>query len=155
MPGGLSPDSNQARVPPNVKFEVDDAEEVWTFRENFDFVHSRYMAFSIQDWPRFIRQSYEHTAPGGFTEIQDFMLDYYSEDGSYHEGQAVHTWATTLLQASRDFGRDPSPGIKLEQQFKDAGFENVVAQRFRLPIGPWAKDKHFVCGSNQSAAAHV
>ena len=104
----------------------------------------RYMAFSIQDWPKLIRQSYEHTAPGGWVEVQDFNLDYYSEDGSYCEGKAVYYWATTLLQACRDFGADPSPGPKLEQQFKDVGFENIVARRYKIPIGPWPKDKHLV-----------
>ena len=127
-----------------MKFEVDDAEETWTFPQKFCFVHARYLAFSVQDWPKLVRQCYENTAPGGWVEIQDFMLDYYSEDGSYHEGLAVYKWATTLLQASRDFGRDPSPGSKLEQRFKETGLKNVEAKRYRLPIGPRAKDKHFV-----------
>ena len=25
---------------------------------------------------------------------------------------------------------------------KDAGFQNVNVQRFRLPLGPWPRDKH-------------
>lgn len=25
---------------------------------------------------------------------------------------------------------------------KDAGFENIVHEKFRLPVGPWPKDKH-------------
>lgn len=144
---------NRPRVPPNVKFEVDDCEETWTFPHKFGFIHVRYMAFSIQDWPKLVQQCYDNTAPGGWVEVQDFMLDYYSEDGSYREGQAIHTWATTLLQASRDFGRDPSPGPKLEQYFKDVGFENVVAKRYRFPLGPWARDKYFVSTLNQAINA--
>ncbi len=27
---------------------------------------------------------------------------------------------------------------------KDAGFQNVKAERYKLPIGPWPKDKHLV-----------
>ena len=129
-----------------MKFEVDDVEETWTFRQKFDLVHVRYMAFSAHDWPKLVRQSCEHTAPGGWVEIQDFNLDYYSEDGSYREGKAVHKWATTLLQACRDFGVDPSPGPQVEQWLKDNGMQNVVAKRYRLPVGPWAKDKQLVCG---------
>ena len=36
-------------VPENVQFTVDDAEEVWTYREKFDLVHIRYFAGSISD----------------------------------------------------------------------------------------------------------
>lgn len=53
-------------------------------------------------------------------------------------------WVTILLQASRDFGRDPCPGPKLEGYLKDAGFKNVQAFKFKLPIGPWPKDKRLV-----------
>ena len=127
-----------------MKFEVDDAEETWAFPQKFDFVHVRYMAFSLHNFPKLVRQCYENTAPGGWVEFQDFMLDYYSEDGSYREGLAVHRWATTLLKACRGFGVDPSPGPELEKQFKEVGLQNVVAKRYRLPIGPWAKDKRLV-----------
>jgi trans-aconitate methyltransferase len=43
-------------VPPNVRFEVDDLEDDWTFTYPFDYVHSRYMAGSIKDWPRLMKQ---------------------------------------------------------------------------------------------------
>lgn len=39
-------------VPPNVKFEIDDAGAEWTWHENwFDFVHVRCLMGSIKDWP--------------------------------------------------------------------------------------------------------
>jgi len=46
-------------VPTNVRFEVDDAEEDWTYSQPFDYVHGRYMAAAIKDWPRLIQQCYE------------------------------------------------------------------------------------------------
>lgn len=50
------------RVPPNVSFEIDDVESPWPPREPFDFIHSRYMLGSIQDWPKLLRQSYEYVS---------------------------------------------------------------------------------------------
>lgn len=91
-----------------------------------------------------IRQAYENTNPGGYAEFQDFDLEYYSEDGSLKAEHDVQKWITELLDASRGFNRDPSPGPKLERYMKDAGFQNVIVQRYRLPIGPWAKDGHLV-----------
>ena len=73
------------RVPPNVKFEVDDCEAPWTFSEKFDVVHCRYLAAAIQDWPKLVGQAFQFTKPGGYSEFQDYMLAYYSEDGSFTE----------------------------------------------------------------------
>ena len=89
-------------------------------------MHVRYLAAAILDWPKLMRQAFEATAPGEWAEFQDFDLKYYSEDGSLKEEHSVQKWITTLLKAAEDFGRDPSPGSKLE------------------PIGPWPKDKHLV-----------
>ncbi|KAL9101207.1 MAG: hypothetical protein Q9163_003509 [Psora crenata] len=131
-------------VPSNVKFEIDDAEQTWTFREKFDFIHARYLAAAIVDWPKLARQCYEYTTPGGYTEFQDFDLTYYSEDGSLREDHAVATWDAIGIKALQDFNRDMCPGPKLEQWMKDAGFQNVTAQKYKLPIGPWPRDPHLV-----------
>ena len=100
------------------------------------------MAAAIADWPKLVGQVFANTKPGGYAEFQDFDLQYYSEDGSYKDDLPISKWATTLLNACRDFGRDPCPGPKIEGMVKEAGFENVTVQRFRLPIGPWPRDKH-------------
>ncbi|KAJ0299202.1 hypothetical protein COL516b_009456 [Colletotrichum fioriniae] len=54
----LSPAQPQF-VPPNVKFEVDDIEDTWTYSRPFDYIHSRMMNSSISKWEEYIRQSYE------------------------------------------------------------------------------------------------
>ena len=56
----------------------------------------------------------------------------------------ISKWITTLLQAARDFGRDPCPGPKLAGYMRDAGFKDVQERKFKIPIGPWPKDKHLV-----------
>ena len=47
------------RVPPNVRFEVDDVESEWTYSRKFDFIHCRCMYAAIQNWPRLVGQVYE------------------------------------------------------------------------------------------------
>lgn len=37
-------------------------------------------------------------------------------------------------------GRDANPGSQLEGWARDAGFVNVVHKRYRVPIGPWARN---------------
>ena len=67
-------------VPPNVNFEVsvkssstgfgpsvpdqpsgqvEDIEEPWTFSRPFDYIHARYLANAIKDWPKLVRQCFE------------------------------------------------------------------------------------------------
>ena len=46
-------------VPPNVSFEVDDMEKEWCYSTSFDYIHCRYLAGAIRDWPRLMRQAYE------------------------------------------------------------------------------------------------
>ncbi|MCJ1276044.1 hypothetical protein MMC21_003849 [Puttea exsequens] len=137
----LSP-TQPSWVPANVKFEIDDAEEPWTFPHKFDFVHLRYLAAAIADWPRLVRQAYDATEPGGWAEFQDFDVTYYSEDGSMKPEHEVQQWITRLIDAAVKFGRDPCPGSKIEGWMREVGFENVQHEKYRLPIGPWPKDKH-------------
>lgn len=131
-------------MPANVKFEVDDVEESWTFQHQFDFVHCRYLAAAISDWEKLVRQCYEATKPGGYTEFQDYNLRIYSEDGSLTPKHAEREWNDLGCGACVSFGKDPEPGPKIEGWMKDAGFVDVYHERFRLPIGPWPKDKHLV-----------
>lgn len=45
-----------------------------------------------------------------------------------------------MVEACEKIGRHPIPGPNLEGWLKDAGFKNVVHQKFKLPVGPWAQD---------------
>ena len=47
------------RVPPNCRFELDDIEQEWAWRENsFDFIFARDLILAIRDWPRLVDQIY-------------------------------------------------------------------------------------------------
>ncbi|KAH8904120.1 S-adenosyl-L-methionine-dependent methyltransferase [Coniochaeta sp. PMI_546] len=127
-------------VPPNVKFEIDDVESPWLHNIPFDYIFCRYMAACIKDWPKLVGSIYDNLAPGGWAEFQDFDLQYYSEDGSLTEEHDTMKWINTLLEAARKIGRDPCPGASLEKWVKNAGFQDVVHQKFRFPVGPWPRD---------------
>lgn len=46
-------------VPPNCRFEVDDAQDDWVYPvDYFDFIHMRTLFGSISDWPRLYKQAY-------------------------------------------------------------------------------------------------
>lgn len=102
------------------------------------------MVAAIRDWPKLVSQAYQHTKPGGWAEFQDFDALYYSEDGSMAADSVVSSWVKTWTDATDDMGLDSRPGSKLEGWLQNAGFQNIKAEKFRVPIGPWPKDKHLV-----------
>ncbi|EOO01711.1 putative methyltransferase domain-containing protein [Phaeoacremonium minimum UCRPA7] len=122
-------------VPPNVKFEVDDVESPWLYDQKFDWIFCRYMAASIFEWPKLVNTIYDNLEPGGWAEFQDFDLQYYSDDGSLKPEDPLLFWISTLLDAARQLKRDPNPGSKLEGWAKDAGFQNIVHKKYKIPIG--------------------
>lgn len=46
-------------VPPNLKFEIDDLEEDWTWSRPFSYIHSRVMTGAVNDWDIYLRKIYK------------------------------------------------------------------------------------------------
>ncbi|KAL1991401.1 hypothetical protein VTN49DRAFT_5393 [Thermomyces lanuginosus] len=129
-------------VPPNVKFLVDDIESDWAYEKNqFDFIHARFLAISIRDFGKLIRQCYRSVKPGGWVEFQDWDGYPYSEDGSLN-GTKLQLYYDEVIGAFEKAGYEVGPGPKLEQWFKDAGFVNIHVEKFVIPYGVWPKDPH-------------
>ncbi|KAK2004877.1 TAM domain methyltransferase [Colletotrichum falcatum] len=128
-------------VPPNVKFEVDDAESAW-FGPKYDFIFSRYLALSIADWPRLVSNIYANLNDNGWAEFQDYSLLFDSDDGSLTDDHETMKWEKMGNKIADQIGRDFSPGPKLHNWVKEAGFCNVTHKHYKIPIGPWPKDPH-------------
>ncbi len=127
-------------LPPNVRFEIDDVEDPWTYSYPFDYIHSSYMAGSIRDWPRLAAQCWEHLKPGGWVEWVDFDIDYYSPDHSLTPDHALRRWLTLAYGAEERTGRTLRPGQHLEGWTRAAGFVHVDVVKTALPLGGWPQD---------------
>ncbi|TDZ46966.1 Secondary metabolism regulator LAE1 [Colletotrichum trifolii] len=130
-------------VPPNVKFEMDDVESAWVDYKKYDYIFCRFMAACIADWPKLVRNIYDHLNPGGYAEFQDASIEYYSEDGTLTEEHSFRKWNKTLVDALKSIGRDPSPGPKLKGWVRDTGFQDVTHSKFKIPLAPWPKNKFY------------
>ncbi|KAG9778974.1 S-adenosyl-L-methionine-dependent methyltransferase, partial [Aureobasidium melanogenum] len=64
----LSP-SQPTFVPPNLKYIIDDAEELWVYDHRFDYVHCRLMAGCFADPEKLIQQAFDNLEPGGYLEF--------------------------------------------------------------------------------------
>ncbi|KAL1975820.1 hypothetical protein VTN31DRAFT_4212 [Thermomyces dupontii] len=137
----LSP-TQPSLIPPNVKFLVDNIESEWAYEGNpFDFIHARNLFVSIRDFGRLVKQCYRSVKPGGWVEFQDLDGYPHSEDGSLN-GTGLQRYYDEVYGAFEKAGYEVSPGPKLEQWFKDAGFVNIRVEKFVVPYGVWPKDEH-------------
>jgi hypothetical protein len=57
--------------PTNVRYIIDDFEKEWV-DTNLDLVFGRFLAGSVEDWPRLIQQSYNNLKPGGWAGFEDW-----------------------------------------------------------------------------------
>ena len=129
-------------VPPNVKFEIDDAEAEWVYSQKFDFIHCRYMIGSIRDWPRLVQQAYTFTKPGGWVEFTDYDTVFYtSTNGNWQPGEPIDVWSKNLAEGMNKFGMDANPGPRLKAWIDAAGFVNSEEKVLPIPVGMWPRDR--------------
>jgi len=64
-----------------------------------------------------------------------------SDDGTTRD-TIFEEWGNTSLQAGDAFGKTLRVVDMSAQYMKDAGLEDVTEQRFKCPLGGWAKEPH-------------
>lgn len=139
----LSPIQSWWWMPPNCRFEVDDAESEWLFSERgkFDLIHARAMSGSIADWPKLMAQAYDNLRPGGWFELQDYETVVLSDDDTVNQAVALREWADLLNSASEKFGKPMLDCMKHRERMIDAGFVDVQHEVYKVPMGTWPKDR--------------
>lgn len=125
-------------VPPNCRFEVDDAEDEWVFGDKFDFIHARHMTGSISDFPAMFAMCYENLNPGGWIEFQDYYVKLQCIDDSL-TGTALQRWNDYIIEGVKRMGKNALACAKYKNQMMDAGFVDVTEKKFALPGNQWAK----------------
>ncbi|KAK2016004.1 methyltransferase domain-containing protein [Colletotrichum eremochloae] len=138
----LSP-SQPEFVPPNVKFEIDDVEEPWTYSIPFDYIHSRGMTSSISNWDDYLQQAYNHLSPGGYLELIEIDPKPSCDDDSLPEDSPLVKSVKMLEEAATIFGRPFVDIQNLKDKMVHTGFEDVHIQRFKWPTNGWPKDRHY------------
>ncbi|KAF8453925.1 methyltransferase [Terfezia claveryi] len=129
-------------IPPNVQFELDDAESEWTFEpDHFDFIHIRCMIGSISDWPRLLAQAYKALKPGGWIEVVEFHIPSTSDDDSLNESTAWWKWERLILEAYAISNRSLMIARSLRKWLLEVGFEQTSEVQVRTPVGgSWCTD---------------
>ncbi|KAL0781860.1 hypothetical protein CaCOL14_003195 [Colletotrichum acutatum] len=128
-------------VPPNVRFEIDDIEEPWTFSEPFDYIHSRMMKGSIRDWQKFLQSSFDNLTPGGYLELNDIDFFPLSDDDTIPKESKLMKAFELCFEALEKMGSPFEEFSRFETLLAEVGFEDIQVQRFKWPTNTWPKDK--------------
>ncbi|KAH0612473.1 uncharacterized protein H6S33_008853 [Morchella sextelata] len=129
-------------VPPNVHFQIDDAESEWTFPKNyFDLIHIRHLSGAIKDWEILYTEAYKHCKPGGWIDIAEYEMDIFSDDGTLPPDCELKKFYTLVSQAADITGREFNSSANLLPVIEKVGFVNAHHTMVRMPLGPWAADK--------------
>jgi hypothetical protein len=126
-------------VPPNCRFEVDDAEDPWLYSHQFDYIHLRAVVSCFRSHLDVIKSAYAHTRPGGYLELQDGFLPVMSPDETL-SGSKMEEWAYKIAEGARALGKDWHRVEKYKEYMKEAGYVDIVETKFAWPVGTWAKD---------------
>ncbi|KAH7110441.1 S-adenosyl-L-methionine-dependent methyltransferase [Dactylonectria macrodidyma] len=133
----------EPNVPPNVQFIIDDIDEDWNYSKPFDYIHSRMMNFSVQNWTEYLSKIFQNLAPGGYVELLEVDGFLISDDGTLTENHAISKWCKFLREAAAKLGRPYEQTDKLKKIMAEVGFTDVVETCFKWPTNRWAKDKKF------------
>lgn len=82
-------------MPPNVKFYVDDFEQVWDYPEvgKLDFIHWRSLSGSTGDWSKLYGQAFNNLKPGAFLEVHEYDANVYSDvDPNFEKAPWTRSW---------------------------------------------------------------
>ncbi|KAJ6258701.1 hypothetical protein Dda_6750 [Drechslerella dactyloides] len=128
-------------VPPNLRFEVDDCEEPWVYvKSSFDLIHIRNLAGGIKDWRALFVRCFEHTAPGGYLEVQEVPSLFFTDDDSLPKDGGFSRMLSCFYAASEKAGLCFTNMDKLAGWMQEAGY--IVEQKvYRLPVGMWPQDR--------------
>ncbi|KAJ5296612.1 uncharacterized protein N7443_007505 [Penicillium atrosanguineum] len=130
-------------MPPNCVFEVDDVLREWTWRESFDFIHLRLMygAFAPDGWDQVYKQAYDALEPGGWIEQMEIDVRVYSDDGTLKKEHQLWGWGDMFIRCSERAGRSLRTHETMRSAIEKAGFVDIREEKYKIPLGPWAKDK--------------
>ncbi|TDZ31930.1 Secondary metabolism regulator LAE1 [Colletotrichum spinosum] len=132
-----------AFVPPNVQFQIDGAEEPWTFSDPFDYIHSRLMTGSISNWEKCVQKCYDNLAPGGYLELNETDIAPECDDGTLKEDSAPVRSVRLWYEAMEALGTPFETFSRMKDVLIKIGFDNVHMQRFKWPTNGWPKDHRY------------
>ncbi|RYP93141.1 hypothetical protein DL770_000715 [Monosporascus sp. CRB-9-2] len=129
---------NGRTAPPNVSFEICDAEDEWSFSQKFDFIHMRAIVTCFMDPKAVFAQAYEALEPGGWIELRDPIMPFQFLTPP-PENCALKEWGEKIIEAAARIGRHWTNAQYYSEWLQELGCVNIVETREHVGLNPWMK----------------
>lgn len=100
---------------------MSDAEEPWTYRHKFDYIHSRDLVYCFRDPTQIIAKAYNALIPDSVLEMQDPQMPIACVDKSM-DGRPLAKWAAETCRTAERLGRPLTNSRHYGRWMRDAGF---------------------------------
>ena len=91
----------------------------------------------MKDWPKLFQQAYKHLAPGGWLEVQEFVLGFPLSSSTVLQNPATASWVAAIAAAAAKIGTNTAAAASFEPLLEAAGFKNWTVAKPIWPVGPW------------------
>jgi hypothetical protein len=78
--------------------------------------------------------------PGGWIDQIEMNIQFEADDGTCPPDHVMSQWSEIFIGAGEQTGKTFKIGKQAKGLLENAGFVNVVEQRFKVPVGTWAVD---------------
>lgn len=134
-------------VPINCRFYLENVLEGLTFHdERFDLIQSRGIGPGIRDvdWPRYIREIWRLTKPGGWIQIIEIDPIRYCDDGSMPSDSPLAQYETIAKKVMKEKYETTvhAMGRMLARHVQKTGFTNITSINVKGPVGKWTDSKY-------------
>lgn len=91
------------------------------------------MSGSIGDWESLYRQAFANLNPGGWLEIQEFEVWFYSQKpGGLPEDSAIARWQRLIDEGSARMGRRLNYASRFQAHLEQTGFVDVESRAIKV-----------------------
>ena len=123
-----------ASAPPNLFFELDDAENEWAYNEPFHFIHMRDLSGAFSNWGAMYAEVYKNLRRGGSFEIADrgvirFKTEMPNSNTSIFNG--------AIQSAAERSGRPLNLDHLKKPMFDKAGLTVIKTRVIEIPLGTY------------------
>ncbi|CZT07129.1 uncharacterized protein RCO7_09690 [Rhynchosporium graminicola] len=125
-------------VPPNVQFEISDAEDEWTYSQKFDYIHGRALTICFREPLKVFKSAYDSLVPGGYFEMQDL---YFRPTTARSLIALSRNGTPSSRLAEQEMGKDWWCKSNYARWFTEAGLVDVVEKKFFWPGNTWPRGK--------------
>lgn len=97
--------------------------------------------FQVPDPHTLLTTHHSNLAPGGWIEQMEFDVRVHSDDNSLAPEKALAGWGNNFIGCSERAGRSLTTQETMRSAIEKAGFLDVHEQLYKVPMGPWPKDR--------------